>query len=223
MYQSTDRLVSSEQGVSKSGYQTVEGTSAGETPGNESKVPDAPQSFLAQVKRAKEENVGCCNFCLAFFALLLGSIVWTIVLIVIITVPIVMIVIGAEYFHDCPIQKMIPISVIVAGCVVMLSNVINFVDRFRRFSDSTMPKRHTVIGWINVFLNLFLAAWFIAMCYWVYSAKPVFEDRTNKTPEKYCNPHLYGFVYWLLNFIFIFFGTMVVVSGLVMFIALMCW
>jgi len=218
MYQSTDRLVASEQGASKPGYQSVEG-GAGSSGNGGNDAKEVPQSFLSQVKQAKEQSVGCCGFCTAFFALLLGSIVWTIVLIVIVTVPIVMIVIGAEYFHDCPAQQMIPISVIVAGCVAMLSNVLNFVDRFRSFSDTGMPRRHTVIGWINVVINLFLAAWFVATCYWVYSVKPETDSRL----LNYCNPHLYGFVYWLLNFIFIFFGSMVVISGLVMCIALMCW
>lgn len=36
-------------------------------------MPDVPQTFLSQVKKAREENIGCCNFCMAFFALLLGS------------------------------------------------------------------------------------------------------------------------------------------------------
>ncbi|GFY44426.1 UNVERIFIED_CONTAM: hypothetical protein NCL1_29910 [Trichonephila clavipes] len=218
MYQSTDKLVSNEQGVARDGYQSVEG--GGPVGGNESNINEPPPTFLAAVKKAREENVGCCNFCMAFFALLIGSIVWTIVLIVIVTVPIVMIVIGAEYFHDCPVQKMIPISVIVAGCVALLSNVMNLVDRFKRFSETGMPKRHTVIGWVNVILNLFLFAWFVAACYWVYSADVQFNE-TNKS--NYCNPHLYGFAYWLLNFIFIFFGAMVVISAIVMCFALMCW
>jgi hypothetical protein len=216
MYQSTDTLVSNEQGV-RNGYQSVEG---GPSTANPSNVADPPQTLLAQIKKAKEENVGCCNFVLAFFALLLGSIVWTIIIIVIVTVPIVMIVIGAEYFHDCPVQKMIPISLIVAGCVAFLSNILNFVDRFKRFSETGIPKRHTVIGWINVVLNLFLISWFIATCYWVYSANATYKDEA--APD-YCNPHLYGFIYWLLNFIFIFFGVMVIVSGLLMCLAVMCW
>ncbi|KFM61624.1 hypothetical protein X975_19442, partial [Stegodyphus mimosarum] len=211
MYQSTDHLVSNEQGVSSGGYQAIEGGGGGTTSGNPTSVAETPQTFLSQVKRAKEESVGCCSFCLAFFGLLLGSLVWTLVVIVIVTVPIVMIVIGAEYFHDCPVEKMIPISLIVAGCVALLSNLLNFIDRFRRFSESGLPKRHTVIGWINVCINIFLAAWFIATCYWVYGSKV--DLNADKSSANYCNPHLYGFIYWLLNFVFIFFGTMVVVSG----------
>ncbi|XP_071039122.1 transmembrane protein 272 isoform X3 [Parasteatoda tepidariorum] len=215
MYQSTDKLVPNEQGVGKSDYQAIEGGTGGG--GNEA----VPQSFLSQVKKAKEENIGCCSFCLAFFALLIGSLVWTLVIIVIITVPIVMIVIGAEYFHDCPAQKMIPISLIVAGCVAMLSNVINFVDRFKRLSETGIPKRHTVIGWINLVLNLFMLGWFLATCYWVYNANGAdFQDPKSLT---YCNPRMYGFVFWFINFIWIFFGTMVVISAFVMCFALMCW
>ncbi|CAL1263303.1 unnamed protein product [Larinioides sclopetarius] len=218
MYQSTDKLVSNEQGVSRQGYQSVEG--GGSIGGHEPNISENPPTFFSQVKKAKEESIGCCNFCLAFFALLIGSIVWTIVLIVIVTVPIVMIVIGAEYFNDCPVQKMIPISLIVAGSVALLSNIVNFWDRFKRFSETGMPKKHTVIGWINILLNLFLAAWFVATCYWVYSADVQYNEETSTS---YCNPHLYGFVYWLLNFIFIFFGAMIVVSALMMCFALMCW
>lgn len=218
MYQSTDNLVSNEQGVARNGYQSVEG--GGGNP--ETNVSEVPQTFLAQVKKARQENVGCCNFCMAFFALLLGSIVWTIVIIVVVTVPIVMIVIGAEYFHDCPIEKMIPISLIVGGCVALLSNVMNCVDRFRRFAETGIPKRQTVVGWINLFLNLFLAAWFIASCYWVYSVRPDFTVNPS-SPNNFCQPHLYGFIYWLLNFVFIFFGAMVLISALMMCIALMCW
>ncbi|GIX98580.1 hypothetical protein CEXT_462831 [Caerostris extrusa] len=218
MYRSTDKLVSNEQGVARDGYQSVE--DGGPVRGSESNINESPPTFLSQVKRAREENIGCCKFCMAFFALLIGSIVWTLFMIVIATVPIIMIVIGAKYFHDCPVQKMIPISAIVAGCVSLLSNVINLVDRCKRLRESGRPKRHTVIGWVNVVLNLFLAAWFIATCYWVYSAPVEFKDETS---ENYCHPHLFGFMYWLLNFIFIFFGVMVVVSALIMYFALTCW
>ncbi|GBM52454.1 hypothetical protein AVEN_214543-1 [Araneus ventricosus] len=160
MYQSTDTLVSNEQGVAQEGYQTVAG--GGPAKGNDSNIGPSPPSFLEQVKKAKEENVGCCNFCMAFFGLLIGSIVWTIVLVIIVTVPIIMIVVGSEYIHNCPVQKMIPISLVVSGSLALLSNIINFIDRFRKFSESGLPRKHTVIGWINVFLNLFLLSWFLA-------------------------------------------------------------
>ncbi|CAL1263305.1 unnamed protein product [Larinioides sclopetarius] len=206
--------------VAQEGYQTVEG--GGPVKGNVSNIGPSPPSFLEQVKKAKEENVGCCNFCMAFFGLLIGSstVVWTIVLVIIVTVPIIMITVGSEYIHDCPVQKMIPISLIVSGSLALLSNIINFIDRFRRFSESGLPRKHTVIGWINVFLNLFLLSWFLATCYWVYSARVQFKSDDLDT---YCHPHLYGFVYWLLNLIFIFFGTMVLISGLMMCCAFICW
>ncbi|XP_054714756.1 uncharacterized protein LOC129224340 [Uloborus diversus] len=219
MYQSTDQLVPNEQGTSRGSYQNIEGGRGGTTGPN---VTEVPQTFLSQVRKAKEENISCCGFCMAFFALLIGSIVWTIVLIVMITVPIVMIVIGAEYFHDCPAQFMIPITLIVAGCVCMLSNVINFVDRFKRFSETGIPKRHTVIGWINVVINIFLLLWFFASCYYVYSTNPNFDEKINDG-KNYCNPHLYGFAFWLLNFIFVFFGTLIIISGMVVCFAMTCW
>lgn len=220
MYQSTDHLVSTEQGGARPGYQAIEGRSENATADNNVPPPETPQTFLSQVKKAREDNTNVCSFCLAFFGLLIGSIVWTVILIVIVTVPIVMIVIGSEYLHNCPAEYMIPICLIVGGCVSLLGNVLNFAARFRRMSDSSMPKRHTVIGWVNLVFNLFLAGWFIASCYFVYSTRPTFKDSAN---PNYCQPELYGFIYWLLNFCFIFLAATIFISGCIGFCAIICW
>lgn len=76
--------------------------------------------------------------------------------------------IGAKYLHDCPVERMIPIYLIVVGVVTIFSFLIEGLDHNTNKKDKNQvkinkedrkkrnKKRH-----LTFFVNGFLITWFI--------------------------------------------------------------
>lgn len=112
---------------------------------------------------------------------------------------IAMIAIGSVYLGQCPAQKYIPIYLIVGGVFGIVNNILEFVERWRyKDSDEEGPRYHLKA------ISLFMFAWFIAGCVWVYKIYP--PDYENENSDKYCHKTLYLFTFWMFNISFIILG-----------------
>ncbi|XP_076331849.1 transmembrane protein 272-like [Tachypleus tridentatus] len=179
--------------------------------------PPSYNTIIGKIRRAKQEATGPLEFVKMTFAIIFGSIVWLTILILTLCIPIAMVVIGSTYIHSCPRQPFIPILLVVGGAVVILSNLLNILDKCSRMrSDTTSVRRTRVIACITTLLNCFTLAWFIAGCVWVYGIYQPSYDPNNK--DLYCNKTLYLFSFWLLNANFIFMGLLLLMG----FIGLCC-
>ncbi|XP_078600926.1 transmembrane protein 272-like [Branchiostoma floridae x Branchiostoma japonicum] len=103
-----------------------------------------------------------------------------------------MVVVGSLYVHDCPIQYMIPVYLIVYGIFLLLPT---FTARHRRDGEDPpdvlqSPGQCCFQG----IIGCFLLVWFIGGTSWVYPAFPV-VDFTNTTSTNYCQPVLYNFAF----------------------------
>ena len=67
---------------------------------------------------------------------------------------------GAVYLDDCPIEKMIPIYLVVAGVIYLVQNGLNY-DRNQSTSNNS-------VMCCNGILFLFSFAWFIAGNVWIF-------------------------------------------------------
>lgn len=68
---------------------------------------------------------------------------------------------GAIHLHDCPKERMIPIYLVVAGSVGILSNLITMVRGRKNSGDENGEEKKQPAGFEQL-LNVFLTAWFIA-------------------------------------------------------------
>lgn len=68
---------------------------------------------------------------------------------------------GAEYLHDCPRERYIPIYLIVGGSVGVLKNLSNVFQRVRNRQDN-QDDENSKTNPFDGTLNCFLVAWFIA-------------------------------------------------------------
>jgi succinate dehydrogenase hydrophobic anchor subunit len=114
-------------------------------------------------------------------------------------------IIGLKYEDKCPVNKRIPHYLVVAGAVgLTLSGLslaqimLRICDVFKSDASASITKRLVRGISIVVFLlNIFIFAWFIAGCVWVFGAwNKVQYKRPNRT--NYCSSTLYRFAFWLL-------------------------
>ncbi|KAJ7370662.1 hypothetical protein OS493_030776 [Desmophyllum pertusum] len=113
---------------------------------------------------------------------------------------IAMIVIGAKYKDECPVEDMIPIYLIVAGSAALFSNCctcgITYKQRGNQEEQSVNP--------LQIVVQFFLFAWFICGNVWIY--KNYEPNYTDPESPDYCHKTLYLFAFWVTNSYYIIFG-----------------
>ncbi|XP_054715569.1 transmembrane protein 272-like [Uloborus diversus] len=165
--------------------------------------PPSYNSLFGQVREARKNSHSFVDFLRKIVVLLIGTIGCTIILGLTILVPISMILVGTKYFGQCPVEKFIPVYLIVGGTFGVLKNIMGFISRWRKDENEQEQMMHRSRDSI---LNCFLFAWFITGCVWTYKVyEPEYEDQ--KSPF-FCNKTLYLFAFWLITATFLIIGLM---------------
>jgi len=112
---------------------------------------------------------------------------------------------GAKYKNECPVEKMIPIYLIVAGAVGAFRNLISLGQRAKQ-SDNQDEEEQSRKRPLESILDCFLFVWFICGNVWIYKHyKPDFDDSQS---ESYCNQTLYMFAFWVTTSMYILVGVL---------------
>ncbi|XP_057312620.1 transmembrane protein 272-like [Hydractinia symbiolongicarpus] len=128
-----------------------------------------------------------------------GSVVFAaFIIIAAIGVPIAMLIIGANNIHNCPVQDLIPIYLIVSGITALIMVPISIVCGA---STKALPEENALrncLSWINPFffglVSLFSFAWFFCGNVWVFRQyEPSYVPGNN-----YCDETTYKFAFWFI-------------------------
>jgi len=70
---------------------------------------------------------------------------------------------GAKFLDECPVQKMIPIYLLVGGVFTLIMNLIELVHsiRYSRNPDAVPPTVSRFRRVLQILLAVFLTVWFI--------------------------------------------------------------
>lgn len=168
--------------------------------------PPSYQSLFGEIKDARHGSSSVLDFLKKLILILAGTIGCTIAIGLVMAIPIAMIVIGAEYKNDCPIERKIPIYLIVAGSVGVFRNLISLCQRAKK-SDNDEGEEEKKQNPVTSILDCFLFAWFICGNVWIYSNyKDVIHD--NMDSQYYCDETLYAFAFWITTATYILIGVM---------------
>ncbi|XP_064489758.1 transmembrane protein 272-like [Ornithodoros turicata] len=161
-------------------------TPAGPRPSLIARMRDAiigacgPKTFVGGVL-----GVVCMSACCKFIEVILLSLL--------LPLHIAMIVVGALYLNDCPVEKFIPIFLVTGGTVGTVKDILNIC---KRRSENEEGTAQIGISCCTGILYTFMFGWFIAGCVWVFgNYQPDFDDPTS---AKYCNKTLYNFAFGTL-------------------------
>ncbi|XP_062597316.1 transmembrane protein 272-like isoform X1 [Saccostrea cucullata] len=186
--------------------------------------PPSYDSLYGKIKKAKVESDSNVGFFKTVVGLLFASVGCTICLIIILAIPVASIVIGALYLNKCPIQRYIPIYLIVSGAVGIVYNVFGILRKLasKRNEEGETEERPGVFTSIcNCVFGCFLLAWFIAGNVWIYN---IYNDWSSDpaNPDKYCHPTCYLFAFWTTTLVYIFIGATIVLGCCTACIAACC-
>jgi hypothetical protein len=216
------------------GYKEKAAELNGSEPGTISSDKQVPTSekLYKSVVYIKETTSGSYRMLKRVATLFFCSLTITVILIILMAIPVTMIVTGGYFIDECPVEKMIPIWLIVFGGLAIVKNLSTLFQRIKSIkqssdkvvtngghsssgSSSSSPSSNitsTLLSVFDSFLTLFLFIWFICGNIWVYSNYKVQQWQDRENQETYCNGlcYLYAFVsitsiyalIWLACFIF---------------------
>ncbi|XP_066275098.1 transmembrane protein 272-like [Branchiostoma lanceolatum] len=187
-------------------FDTEEPPTYGAVDGQKGDGPPSYSSLYGEIKKASEESDGNVDFAKKASALIAGSIGCTIGMGFMLALPIAYIVIGAMYLHDCTIQRMIPIYLIVMGAFSAAKNLMSLGERSRNHREDQSEKNANPNPLDGLF-GCFILAWFIAGNVWIYSVYTT-VNMSDSSDANYCQPTLYLFAFWATTVTYIFLGLM---------------
>lgn len=121
-------------------------------------------------------------------------------LIIFLILSVVMLVFGIINKDKCPIDDRIPIYLIVAGAVGIVSMILPFINRKLDLAILTI---------IIVIIYIFEFVWMIVGSVWVYR---IYEPNYVEVFSHYCNKTTYLLAFWILTIRWVFLGITILAS-----------
>nr|KAF7396887.1 hypothetical protein H0235_016424 [Vespula pensylvanica] len=155
-------------------------------------------SVVFQLKDAHLEANGTCDFVFRALRVISKTMIVTICLAVLSTMPILMFILGIQFIKDCPREPHIPLYMVVGGTlgtVRMFWSLYSQI-RSRRPEALTVPNTRSYVSPMklaSIALSCFLVGWFALGNYWILSIEwpeyaPMLYD-----PDRWCHKTLYIF------------------------------
>ncbi|KAL6118539.1 uncharacterized protein ACO6RY_03325 [Pungitius sinensis] len=140
--------------------------------------------------------------------------------------PVAQIAIGAVHLEDCPLQRYIPIYLIVSGVFGLVLAGLSCLPCTKSPDGGTedgpsTPLSRLCVAW-NSLTSLFLFCWFIAGNVWIYSIYEPNYTRNSTNPQPYCDKTLYLFAFWTTTLIYILLGLFLLGGCCVLFCFFLC-
>ncbi|XP_063722517.1 transmembrane protein 272-like [Symsagittifera roscoffensis] len=174
-------------------------------PPTTSAAPPSYESLFGNIRAAHEEH-GSSNkmvFVKKVVGILMNTIGYSVMLGIMYVVPIAMIIIGSLGINDCPMERQIPIFLIVFGVVLVVKNTLSLVQqvkRYRQNNSEEQTKKHPGEGIIDAFLLI----WFVAGNIWVYRQYNDVQYKSPSLEHSYCDNVVYLFAFWVITTVYIF-------------------
>eukprot|EP00116_Pleurobrachia_bachei_P006106 sb/3466368/ len=167
-------------------------------------LPPTYESIFGQIREEWLTAENFTEFLKNAGRILLASLACTLILFFLLILPIAYIVIGYMYLNQCPINKWIPIYLIVAGILGLVQNALMLFRRCVPPNVSVTMYMACMICYVvcEVVVAIVALIWFLIGTYWVYSI--LFEVCFNKYDGHcYCNSVCYWFAFVMITLSYI--------------------
>ncbi|XP_043461872.1 uncharacterized protein LOC122498267 [Leptopilina heterotoma] len=155
-------------------------------------------SLVFQLKDANLEANGTCDFICRALRVVSKTMVVTVCLACLSTMPILMLILGVQFIRDCPREPNIPIYMVVGGILgsVRMFWTLYTQIRSRRPEVLTVPGVRSHVSptkLASILLSCFLAGWFVLGNYWILRIRMPDFAPTFYEPNLWCHKTLYIF------------------------------
>nr|CAB3262837.1 uncharacterized protein LOC100183982 [Phallusia mammillata] len=166
--------------------------------------PPTYESLYGEIQEARRNATGRGNFLKNVCIILFSTIGFTILIGILLSIPIAMIAVGAINLNNCPMERLIPIWLIVGGCVSGLMQIFSIGKRIKAKCNNEPPdneEQGRFYNSCNGLLGCFNCAWFFAGNVWVYRYyRP--ENTTIPGLPNYCDPATYYLAFAIITIVY---------------------
>jgi hypothetical protein len=177
------------------------------------RVPFQRPSPIRRIKRNKYRQEKTPGLCTTLCTGGLGTLAVLIYLTIVLALPTTKLVLGILYINECPVNKNIPLYMIVSGAcglAIILFLLLSSTCTFCRSSTIARKPTHQCMIGTTAFargmqgvLAIFLFIWFFIGNYWVFGARYLVRT-DNSSDANYCKPALYWFAFYVLIFTYVY-------------------
>ncbi|CAF0839011.1 unnamed protein product [Adineta steineri] len=173
-----------------------------------------PNRILHRIKHKKyfkEKTPGLCTTLCSGGLSTCAALVY---LCIILALPVTKLVLGILYIGQCPVNKNIPLFMIVSGACglgIILFLLLSSTCTFYRSSTIARKITHKFIictialsRGMQGALAIFLFVWFFIGNVWVFGARSRVRTDAPNDINNYCQPGLYWFAFYVLIFTYVF-------------------
>ncbi|KAK9719666.1 hypothetical protein QE152_g22557 [Popillia japonica] len=152
-------------------------------------------SVAYQLKDANLEATSTCDFIIKAMNIVNKTVVVTIVLICLSSLPLLMLIMGIQFFRDCPTAPYIPVYMVVGGSAGSFKMAWTLWNQLHTRRLAVGASSATSIGSkiASFALTVFLMIWFAMGNYWILTIMWPDYAPTLYEPNKWCHRTLYVF------------------------------
>jgi hypothetical protein len=175
----------------------------------------SPKKIIRRIKDKRyvqEKTPGLCATCCSGGC---GAFAVIVYLLIVLALPTTKLVLGILYREECPLNKSIPLYMIVAGSAgiaivlfLLLSSSCTYCRSSIKGRKGTHGLMIITIGFargMQAVLAIFLFVWFFIGNFWIFSVRPNLqtERAINGNNNNYCHPVLYWPAFYILIFTYV--------------------
>lgn len=175
----------------------------------------SPKMIIRRIKDKRyvqEKTPGLCATCCSGGC---GAFAVVIYLLIVLALPTTKLVLGILYREECPLNKSIPLYMIVAGSAGIAIVLFLLVSSSCTYCRSSIKGRKGTHGLMIItigfargmqaVLAIFLFVWFFIGNFWVFSVRPNLQTKRtiNGNNDNYCHPVLYWPAFYILIFTYV--------------------
>jgi len=175
-------------------------------PGATEEDEESTKGVWEQIREQRAKSGGIFEFMMQTFAILSVTAGCTVLLVLLLLLPIAIFIVGIINLNDCPVNKWIPIYLVVLGAVGIFQNLTVLTRKC--CSDGVVK----CIAICQLPVNIFLIGWFIAGNIWVYGTFSEVQHKNETMSSTYCDHTTYWFAFWLITLVYILIGLCLILG-----------
>lgn len=171
-------------------------------------LPPTYESLYGAIKEEWFTSENFTEFLQKAGAIFLASLSCTLILLVLLILPLAYIIIGAIFIDKCPVNRMIPVYLIIAGILGLLQNGLMLMRKQVPNNEVASVSYRVCEGILMVVSFI----WFLLGSIWVYSVvtRVCFKDE-DEGHDCYCNSVCYWFAFVMITLTYIFIVLVILV------------
>merc|ERR1712226_44998 len=163
--------------------------------------PPSYDSLYGKLKAAQQTSDGHADFAKAACFICCASFIPMLLVLAYCGVAIACLIMGTIHLNDCPVEKMVPVYMLVFGVIFVVKSCLT-TAKYAATKNNKEGDEESKAWQLERLLDCFLTIWFIVGNVFVYRTRSKYQS-TDPTADDYCHRETYLFAFWVITVTYI--------------------